>query len=121
MGMRLTRTAPILIGALALLGAGCGQGSVDVVPVVHAHGQVTMVGGPAPGAPIPVENATVQLTGGHSYVAHTDATGRFQVDAFPGHYQVGILQKSGGPLRPVPDEVTVTSPDKPLNIVIPIK
>ena len=118
--MGLNRTAPILIASLVLLGSGCSSGSADV-PIVHAHGQVVMVGGPPPGGPIPVDAATVQLTGEHSYVAHTDANGRFQLDAVPGSYQVGIVQKSGGPLRPVPDEVTVTSPGKPLKIVIPIK
>ena len=123
--MRLTRTAPILIAALALLGSGCLGGS-GAAETVQARGQVATVGGPAPGAPAPVPNAALLLTGDdHSYATQADANGRFQVDAVPGRYHVTITGNgptaNGDLMQPIPGVVTITTPPKPVRIWISIK
>jgi hypothetical protein len=120
--MHVTRTLSLL-ATLAMLSAGCFGGS-DAAPV-QARGQVVTVGGPGPGAPAPVGNASLKLVGDHTYVVRTDADGNFRVEAVPGRYQVKMTgnapEADGRPIQPLPGEVTVPSPDKPLKIVIPIR
>ncbi len=102
----------------ALLVAGCGNGSA--VHTVRTHGTLVRVGGPAPGAPVPIRGAHVHLEGAAgSADVRTDRHGRFAVDVAPGTYTVTITTGGVSPVT-VPHIVHVPHAGR-LRLVVNIR
>jgi hypothetical protein len=80
------RTTALLV---ALVLAGCGGGSAT-----HVHttrGKLVQVGGPAPGAPVPLAGVRIEFQGNGAVAdVRTDGHGRFTVDLAAGTYTVHI-------------------------------
>jgi hypothetical protein len=102
----------------ALLASGCGSGSA--AHLVHTHGTLDRIGGPAPGAPLRMKGIRVRFhSADESVTIRTDRHGRFAFDAAPGTYGVSI--RTGGlPPVPTPDVIHVPHAG-PLRLVVSIR
>ena len=81
---------PIAAGCLPLLAActGHGTGAVNVAPGA-VSGSLLRVGGPAPGAPVPVPGQIVATSrAGARFTATVGGDGRYRLTLSPGTYQV---------------------------------
>ena len=108
---------------VALLVSGCGTGSA-ANPVL-THGTLVRVGGPAPGAPVPIAGAAVHLQdAAGSADVRTDRRGRFVLDVGAGTYHVTITaggsQADSSPIQPVPQVIHVP-PAGSLRLVVNIR
>jgi hypothetical protein len=80
----------ITAGCLPLLAActGHGTGAVSVVPGA-VTGSLLRVGGPAPGAPVPLPGQVVATSkAGARFTATVRGNGRYRLTLSPGTYQV---------------------------------
>jgi hypothetical protein len=103
--------------------AGCGASHNGYQTV---HGRFVRVGGPAPGAPVPLPGTiTARTRSGQTYTASAGKNGRFQLSVPPGSYRVtgrSPLMQSGQMVCNATAELHVTRGEhaRPVTVVCSI-
>jgi len=124
MGMNRSRAALL---ALAVLAAGaCGSGGAGTTAdVIRTHGTIVRVGGPAPGSPLPIPGARLEIRGRGGVVdVRSDRDGRFTFSLPAGTYRVRSVVASllhNRFLQPVPRVIHVRPHARPLHLFVDIK
>ena len=118
----------VLILASVWALAGCslveGNGAASQPGgAVQAHGQIVMIGGPAPGAPRPIGGARIRFTGpAGSVTTRADDHGRFSFSARPGRYSVRLVghapMVNGAFFDTNPRTIVVRPGGKPLKLAV---
>jgi hypothetical protein len=90
---------------------------------VQAHGEIVMVGGPAPGAPRPIGGARIRFVGtDESVTTQADDRGRFSFSAKPGRYTVHLIghapKVNGAFFTTRPAVILVNPGAKPINLAV---
>lgn len=111
---------------LAVVVPACAGGSAgSTARVVHTHGTIVRVGGPAPGSPVPIAGARLEIRGrGGSTDVRTDRHGRFAFDLPSGTYRVtatGHTLLGNGSLQPFPRVIHIRPHARPLHLYVNIK
>jgi hypothetical protein len=93
--------------------------------LVQSHGQIVMVGGPAPGAPRPIGGARIRFTGPRgSVTTRADDHGRFSFSAKPGRYAVHLIghapMVNGAFFDTRPRTIVVRPGSRPLRLAVDV-
>lgn len=101
-------------------GASVGSSQAGLV---QAHGEIVMVGGPAPGAPRPISGARIRFVGpGGSVTTQADDRGQFSFSAKPGRYTVHLIghapKVNGAFFTTRPAAIVVQSGEKPVKLAV---
>jgi hypothetical protein len=115
---------------LTWVAAGCrldGGSGASSQPggLVQAHGEIVMVGGPAPGAPRPISGARIRFVGpGGSVTTRADGHGQFSFSAKPGRYTVHLIghapKVNGAFFTTRPAVIAVKAGEKPLKLAVDV-
>jgi hypothetical protein len=113
--------------ALAVLAAGaCGSGRAGTTAgVILTHGTIVRVGGPAPGSPLPIAGARLEIRGRGGVVdVRSDRDGRFTFSLPAGTFRVRAVGASllhNRSLQPIPRVIHVRPNARPLHLFVDIK
>jgi hypothetical protein len=114
----------VLTSALAGCSFDAGSvGSSQPGGLVSAHGEIVMVGGPAPGAPRPISGARIRFVGTDgSVTTQADDHGQFSFSAKPGRYTVHLIghapKDNGTSFMTRPAVIVVKPGEKQLKLAV---